>query len=271
VALPYNQATQPDLLVAFDDDPNPERAGQGLISFPLVRQAIGLDSEMLYWMMSPAEQVAMLFLLERIKPEVSIEIGTRLGGSLQAISRFSRKVYAIDVDPDVPRRLAGLFPNVEYLVGASIEILPPLLARLEREKANLNFILVDGDHSAEGVQGDINCILRFRPVEPLYIVMHDSFNGECRAGLRSVHWNSNAYVHAVELDFVPGVVNPSPAFRDQLWGGLALGILLPHPRVHRFEITAKSERTFQAAMRSRLPQRSFFRRAIGNVRRAIAN
>jgi hypothetical protein len=267
----YDEPSEHDLLLAFDDDPDPERAGQGLVCFPLIRQAIGLNGYMRYWMMSPAEQVAMIFLLEQLTPDVSIEIGTRFGGSLQVISRFSKKVYAIDIDPDVPKRLAGRFSNVEYLIGSSVEILPCLLERLEHERANLSFVLVDGDHSALGVQGDIDCILKFRPIAPLYIVMHDSFNPECRAGLRSAQWSSNAYVHAVELDFVSGAVNPSPAFRDQLWGGLALGIFLPHRRTDRFEITAKSERTFQTAMRSNLPQKSFVRRALRRARRALVN
>ena len=45
----------------------------------------------------------------------------------------------------------------------------------------------------------------------------------------------------VELDFVPGTV-----FRAELWGGLALGILLPHERSGRFEITARSELTLRS-------------------------
>src|SRR6478735_4078662 len=105
-----------NLLIAYDDDPDPERAGQGLITFPLIKGDLG-DHDMQYWMMTPAEQVAILYLLERLRPPVAIEIGTRMGGSLQAISRYSKKVYAIDIDPEVPKRLHGLYSNVEYLVG----------------------------------------------------------------------------------------------------------------------------------------------------------
>jgi hypothetical protein len=179
---------------------------------------------------------------------VSIEIGTKYGGSLQVLSQFSDKVYSIDIDPDIPRRLKGKFPNVEYLIGPSDQILPPLIDRLGKEGAELGFALVDGDHSAEGVRKDIDNLLRFRPIVPLYIVMHDSFNRRCRLGLAQANWSANRYVHAVELDFVAGTVNSAPNARNQLWGGLALGILLPRERQGRFEITGRAERTRKAAM-----------------------
>jgi hypothetical protein len=77
-------------------------------------------------------------------------------------------------------------------------------------------VLVDGDHSAEGVRKDIDHLLRLRPIVPLYVVMHDSFNPGCRRGLREADWAGCPYVHAVELDFVAGSVNPSPAFQGEL-------------------------------------------------------
>ena len=144
------------------------------------------------------------------------------------------KVYSLDIDPKVPTRLEGRFSNVEYLIGRSAETLPPLLSRLQKEGAEVGFVLVDGDHSVEGVRTDIEMLLRYKPVTSLYIVMHDSFNPDCRAGLKAANWAGCPHVHAVELDFVPGAVNPSPSFRRELWGGLALGILKPEPRQGRF-------------------------------------
>jgi len=51
----------------------------------------------------------------------------------------------------------------------------------------------------------------------------------------------------VELDFVPGFVNPAPNFKGQLWGGLALAVLLPTPRTGSLEMGARAEMTFQIA------------------------
>ena len=116
--------------------------------------------------MSPSEQVALIFLLEYLRPKVAIEIGTRYGGSLQVISHFSDSVYALDIDPKVPIRLKGKFTNVEYVIGPSTQTLPPLLEKLQRDHADLAFVLVDGDHSSEGIRKDIDNILQFRPTSP---------------------------------------------------------------------------------------------------------
>jgi hypothetical protein len=245
------QAADDEFKVFYSNDPDPEKAGQGLASAPLVFHVLETD-RLDYWMMSPSEQMGMIYLLEHMRPKVVIEIGTRFGGSLQVLSRYCERVYSLDIDPDVPRRLEGKYPNVEYLIGPSDHTLPPLIHRLQSQKAELGFVLVDGDHSLEGVRKDINNLLKFKPVVPLYIVMHDSFNSECRLGLRAAKWEECSYVHAVELDFVAGSVNPSPTFQGQLWGGLALGILKPEPRRGHFEITGKSERTFQIAHEAEL-------------------
>jgi hypothetical protein len=257
-----------ELKIVYDDDADQEQAGQGLGSFPLVYKALGQNS-LRYWMMSPAEQVAMLFLLEHLRPKVAIEIGTRFGGSLQVLAKNCERIYSLDIDPEVPRRLEGKYPNVEYLIGPSDETLPRLIERLQREGAELSFALVDGNHSTDGVRKDIDNLLRFRPRIHFYIVMHDSFMPECRAGLEQANWAANPHVHAVELDFVSGIVNPAPMFRNILCGGLALGILLPSPRQGRFEITARSALTIQAALASLNPRRSLVRRAASKAKRML--
>lgn len=275
----HDPQTREKIKTSYDDDADWEKAGQGLETFPLISRALGA-ADLQNWMMSPAEQVALIFILEHLRPKVAIEIGTWYGGSLQVLAKFCDLVYSIDNDPEVPRRLAGRFSNVEYLVGPSDQVLPPLLDRLQREGAELGFALVDGDHSADGVRGDIDHLLCFRPAVPFYIVMHDSFNPECRLGLRQAKWSENRHVHAVELDFVSGTVNPAPAFRDELWGGLAMAILLPGERRGRFEITARAERTQKVATtapwRALLAQgidkakRTLPGRAVGKARRMVA-
>jgi hypothetical protein len=245
------QSFDDELTIHYSDDIDPEKAGQGLAFAPLIFQLLGAERS-LYWMMAPPEQVAMVYLLEHVRPKVAIEIGTRFGGSLQVLARFCDRVISLDIDPEVPERLKGRFSNVEYLIGPSVDNLPPLLHRLQQEGAEVGFVLVDGDHSTEGVRTDIDMLLKYKPITQLYIIMHDSFNAECRRGLRLANWAASPYVHAVELDFVPGSVNPSPTFRGQLWGGLALGILKPEPRQGRFEVTGKSELTYELARQAEL-------------------
>ena len=261
-------AADDELKVYYPDDPDPQKAGQGLAFAPLAFQILETDSAN-YWLMSPPGQIAMIYLLEHLRPRVAIEIGTRFGGSLQVLSRYCDRVYSLDIDPEVPRRLAGRYANVEYIVGPSDQTLPPLIDRLNDERAEVGFVLVDGDHSAEGVRRDINNVLRIKPIVPLYIIMHDSFNPDCRRGQRESDWAGSPYVHAVELDFVGGTVNPSPEFAGELWGGLALGVLRPEPRRGRFEVIGRAERTYQDAAevewrRSRPP---LPRRIVNRLRR----
>jgi hypothetical protein len=263
-AVPGNE-----LRIIYNDDPNQEQAGLGLVSLPLIAEAIGL-STLHYWMMSPAEQIALTFLLAQLRPKIAIEIGTKFGGSLQVLSQYCDRVYSIDIDPDVPTRLAGRFSNVEFLIGPSDQKLPPLLNRLQSEQAPLAFALVDGDHSPEGVRKDIDHLLQFRPNVPFYIVMHDSFNPGCREGLRRAQWSSSPYVHVVELDFVGGVVHPGPAFRGQPWGGLALAVLLPDKRTGRFEITARSELTLKTIMGAQVHKRSLLARSASRMKRVLS-
>ncbi len=242
---PMASPSEDELKVYFADDPNSGRAGQGLAVAPFIHHILGKESSK-YWMMSPAEQAALIYLLEHIRPRVAIEIGTCLGGSLQVLSKFSSKVYSLDVDPEVEQRLAGEFNNVEFIIGPSPVTLPRLIEKLTREGAPLEFVLVDGDHSARGVETDINNILEFVPTSaPLYITMHDSFNPECRKGLLDAKWARNLCVRVVELDFVSGTVNPTPNCRGELWGGLALAILLPGKRESRFEVTKRSQLTIE--------------------------
>jgi hypothetical protein len=223
--------------------------GRGLAIAPFIRDVLG--GELLrFWEMSPAEQTALVFLLQQLRPRAAIEIGTRFGGSLQVLSRFCRRVWSLDIDPDVPERLRGRFANVEYVIGPSEQTLPRLLVRLQASGEELGFALVDGDHSAEGVRRDLDHLLRYTPNVPFFIVMHDSFNPRCRRGIKTANWAANPYVHAVELDFVPGSVHPSPAFRGQLWGGLALACLNPHTRQGPIEVVGRGDLAYRLALTS---------------------
>lgn len=231
---------------------NCEVEGHGPSTASLLGEFFRTDPA-LDWQMSPSERVMITYILEHLKPRAAIEIGTRFGGSLQVLARHCGRVYSLDIDPEVQERLKGRFENVEYLIGRSEETLPPLIDRLQREDAAVGFVLVDGDHSSEGVRRDIDNILRYKSSTTLYIIMHDSFNPVVRRGLTAANWPGCPHVQRVELDLVAGGVNTSPNFRGQLWGGLAIGILTPEPRTGNLEITAGSQLTYHAAVRAFRP------------------
>jgi hypothetical protein len=171
--------------------------------------------------------------LSRLQPELSLEIGTFRGGSLQVLSKFSKSVISLDLDPAVAVSLKGQFPNVEYLSGDSKLLLPNLISSLNAGSRAVGFVLVDGDHSADGVQADIENVLRLVPKRMVVILMHDSFNPGCRQGMQRANWAACPYVHYVELDFVPGIYfheARDAAVPRSMWAGLGCAVLLPSAR-----------------------------------------
>ncbi len=197
------------------------------------------DDLPLHWQMTRPEKFAFASLVDKVKPKVAIEIGTFKGGSLQLLSRVAQKVYSIDISPQCPEKLGNLFNNVEFWVGDSKKVLPELLKKIQDNNELLEFVLTDGGHSTRGVQSDINILLKYIPSRPIYIVFHDSFYPACRKGILRADWHSCPYVHYVEIDFIPGVYHRKPfdtAKSRSMFGGLALGLMLPESRNHQLVI-----------------------------------
>jgi hypothetical protein len=222
------------------------------------------------WFMTESERLVLIGLLQSINPEVAIEVGTAGGGSLSAISRYSGLVYTIDIN-SACSQFENRFNNVKFICGSSQDKLPQLIDELQETRAALEFVLIDGDHSREGVLRDIESLLRFKPDKPLYIVMHDSFNPECRKGMLHANWQSNPYVHAVELDFVTGKLDE----HGRMWCGLGLAFLLPEKRQGELKVHAKQDMLFRAALSNSGygPGTSAIRKLralLGPIRRTVA-
>jgi Methyltransferase domain len=179
------------------------------------------------WHMSFSERAALIYALSRARPDVSIEIGTFLGGSLRSIAAASRHVYTFDLDD---RTVPGM-SNVSFVAGDSSQTVPAVIDKITASDREINFILIDGDHSATGVTRDIANCLRYKPKKrPTLILMHDSSNPEVRKGIVGAPWTGSPYVHAVELDFVAGALFNSEDLNGQMWGGLAVAVVLPEKR-----------------------------------------
>jgi hypothetical protein len=148
------------------------------------------------------------------------------------------------VDPEVPVRLKH-FTNVEFVVGPSQDTLPLLMKRIQDQQVPLNFILVDGDHSTDGVRSDCNQLLSYRPIVDLVVLMHDSFNPQVREGIRTAAWNESPYVHTVDIDFIPGTAHSRGAFGFELWGGFGLALLRPEKAPEPVSVKRSSDRTYR--------------------------
>lgn len=210
----------------------------------MMRSFLFSGSDYKNWQMNDSEKIALVGLLLHMRPSVSIEIGVYLGGSLSVISKYSDKVYALDIDESVIEKFS-FYNNVDFIVGNSRKTLPDLLNILKKSNEIVNFILVDGDHSSQGVKADIEAILEYIPNSDLVVVFHDSYNPECRAGLISVDWSKSDYVKAIDLDFVPGrVVESGAGGHGEMWGGLAICYLSPTKRVGDVYIGKSSNKAY---------------------------
>lgn len=209
-----------------------------------------MDDLRFEWQMTRSEKFALHSLLQSLKPATAIEIGTYRGGSLQILATNALKVYSLDISPTPREKFADAFPNVEFLVGPSAALLPELLKDIECKSESLEFVLIDGDHTKEGVHTDISALLTYRPISPMTVVFHDSFHPPCRQGILAADWESCHYVQYLELDFIPGVYfgkahDTAPA--GSMYGGFAVAQFAPTPRAHRLTINCSHQSLFEIA------------------------
>ena len=223
------------------------------------------------WWMTQQERLAVISLLERIKPECAIEVGTLDGGSLSAIARFSKKVYSLDCDPGSKKKLAGKFPNVEFVIGYSNDTLPPLLEKLQNNRTPVEFVLIDASHTTEGVKNDIENLIKYIPQKPLYIVIHDSFMPECRQGMMQADWASSPYVHFVEIDFIPGRFNSDPTEEGYrtMTCGLAIAMMLPVKREGELSFLVDGELPFDILKKYSTHKKSVIRETTSAIRKKL--
>ena len=204
----------------------------------------------LEWQMSRAEKYCLINLLQNIQPSVAIEIGTYKGGSLQVLNKYAKEVYSLDISKAPKQFLAPKFPKVHFKVGDSLLILPDLFIEIEKEGKKLEFILVDGDHTTKGVKRDLHSILSYPHKNPITIILHDSFNPQCRAGIKGINYAQYPQVKYVELDYITGSFWHNNTYRE-MWGGFAM-IQFDPTNTNPVSIMGSQEQLFKRAYLSSL-------------------
>jgi len=197
------------------------------------------------WQMSRAEKYCIINLLQFLKPDVAIEIGTFKGGSLQVINEFSNHIYSIDIS-EAPRKFLQVgFNKVQFRVGQSHLIIDGIFKEIEDKNQKLEFILVDGDHSKIGVKRDLESILAYPHKNKVTILLHDSFNPQCRAGIKSVNYSNYPNVSYVELDYITGSFWHNKSYRE-MWGGFAMIVIDPNKKEEALHLSSQ-EHLFRRA------------------------
>jgi hypothetical protein len=180
------------------------------------------------WQMTYGERFALEGILTQVKPRLALETGTAQGGSLRRIAEHSDEVHAFDIVPEV-KELEKQIPNATVHIGDSAIVLPETLAGFVQDGRTVDFALIDGDHSYEGVRRDTMAVIDSDACQTTVMVFHDSANDEVRAGLESLDLPSHPKVAVCMWDFVPGylVVEGHETYSLAAWNGLGLVILDP--------------------------------------------
>jgi hypothetical protein len=175
------------------------------------------------WQMTFGERAALEGVLAELRPSLAIEIGTAEGGSLRRIATHSGEVHSFDLVEPAPeiRELA----NVTLHTGDSHVLLAEFLSELEKAGRDVDFALVDGDHTAEGVRVDMETLLCSPALARCVILMHDTANDIVRAGLESVDYDGASNVVYRDLDFVGGHLSRGGDYANQLWGGIGVVVV----------------------------------------------
>ncbi|MCW3064699.1 MAG: hypothetical protein JWN32_1871 [Solirubrobacterales bacterium] len=175
------------------------------------------------WQMTFGERAALEGILSQLRPGLAIEIGTAEGGSLARLARHSERVHSFDLVR--PTAAAAQLENVTLHTGDSHALLPELLAELTAAGTNVDFVLVDGDHTAAGVERDVRDLLASPALRRTIVILHDALNDDVREGLERIDYAAEPKVVYVDLDFVGGHLSDGGPFHHQLWGGLGLLVL----------------------------------------------
>jgi len=126
-----------------------------------------------------------------LRPELTLEIGTAEGGCLERIAADSAEVHSIDLGPEPVTR--PLPAHVVLHTGSSRELLTPLLASFAQAGRGVDFALVDGDHSYDGVRADLTLLLDSPVTARSVLLVHDTMNAEIRAGIESRQLESGCF------------------------------------------------------------------------------
>lgn len=173
------------------------------------------------WQMSRGERAAVEGVLAQLRPSVAIEIGSAEGACLRRIATHADEVHSFDLRPPSIEMPDNVTPHT----GDSHALLAPFLAELAERARNVDFAMVDGDHTPEGVRKDIEDLLDSAAVARTVILIHDVANERVRQGVDAVRFAAWPKVAHVELDWIPGQLFAEPALHNELWYGIGLVVV----------------------------------------------
>lgn len=99
----------------------------------------------------PKEFYELLKTLSEMQSnKIAVEIGSYDGGCLHAYVKLFDKVISIDLQN------RSRLKEVDYIIGDSQKALPLLKETIGGKNTKIDFLMIDGDHSYDGVKADFN-------------------------------------------------------------------------------------------------------------------
>lgn len=180
------------------------------------------------WQMTFGERMGLEGVLTQVKPKLAIELGSAQGGSLRRIAKHSKEVHSFDIEPEVAE-LGKEIKNVTFHIGDSAVVVPEVLNGFVKKRRHIDFALIDGDHTSEGVKRDALAVVNSDACQRTVIIFHDTANDEVRAGIEAAELHKHPKVGLCLLDFIPGylVVKGHDTYSLASWNGLGLVVLDP--------------------------------------------
>lgn len=97
----------------------------------------------------PKEFHGLLNVLSEMQShKIAVEIGSYDGGCLHAYNQIFEKVISIDLAN------RSRLKEVDYIIGDSKKALPSLKQIIGGKNTKIDFLMIDGDHTYDGVKAD---------------------------------------------------------------------------------------------------------------------
>jgi predicted O-methyltransferase YrrM len=152
----------------------------------------------------------LIFLDDMTSKKIAVEIGSYDGGCLYAYKEIFEQVFSIDLE-----ERSGL-EGVCYIIEDSQEAFPVLKDGIGGKNTKIDFLMIDGDHSYEGVKADFNLyhkLVRKGGIIAFHDILDTQLHRElfCRVDLFWDEINKDERFEAYEI--IDG---------DGAWGGIGI-------------------------------------------------
>jgi predicted O-methyltransferase YrrM len=198
---------------------------RGVTSYPsgINPAAIDVINQAPAWL-SPAERLLLYTLVYCLRPERYLEIGTFKGGSAliaaaaMEASANDGKLFCVEPRPQISEdHWARIAARTTLLQGFSPHILP---RAYEAAGGPFDFVFIDGDHTAKGVERDAEGVLPFVS-EGAYLLFHDGFFPDVARGIRA--FSARHTTRLVDCGILTREMSQETSSSSPLfWGGMWL-------------------------------------------------